>query len=60
MDYPLPPLKPKQVSWLTCIEVMNILINVALIVVPALILQRLQMSALRKVSIVSIFALRLT
>lgn len=48
-----------QISWSTSIEVLNLMINVALIGAPILILYDLQMPVLRKLSVMSIFGLRI-
>ena len=48
-----------KMSWWTCVEVMNILINLSLIAVPAFIIKELQMSIWRKLSINGMFAVRL-
>ena len=46
--------------WWNAVEVMNILINFALIALPVWIVLKVQVSLLRKFSVGSMFALRIT
>ena len=46
--------------WGNCVEVMNILINVALIALPVWIISKVQTPLLKKFSVSLVFALRIT
>lgn len=49
-----------QVVWWNCVEVMDSLINVALIAVPVLIVWKVQVSRLKRFSMGLVFTLRIT
>ena len=46
--------------WWNCVEVMNILINVALIALPIWVISKVQTSFLKRFSVGLVFALRIT